>query len=146
MRKRWILLQKDVLNYYKGVILTVLYLTVVAGILQMPVCPMVYTIGFPCPACGITRAMSLFLRGDFAGAWQMHPFFYVLLAAAVTAAVFRYGLRQDISWMKYIIGGIILCGILYYVYRMAVYFPNQEPMTYYGGSILSRIKKLHLLL
>ena len=33
-------------------------------------CPMVIMTGFPCPGCGLTRAMFMVLRGDFAGAWE----------------------------------------------------------------------------
>lgn len=146
MRKKWEIFKTDVLRYYKGIILVVLYLGIVAGVLRLPVCPLVYMTGYPCPACGITRAMILFLTGDFPGAWQMHPFFYALLAAAATASLFRYGLGRDISWMKYVIAGIIIGGIVYYIYRMAVLFPQQEPMIYYESSILGRIKKLQSLL
>ena len=35
-------------------------------------CRMVIMTGFPCPGCGLTRAMFMVLRGDFAGAWKIH--------------------------------------------------------------------------
>jgi hypothetical protein len=30
--------------------------------------------GFPCPSCGTTRAVQLFLQGDFVASLQMNPF------------------------------------------------------------------------
>jgi hypothetical protein len=46
-------------------------------------CPVQLVTGHPCPTCGITRAMHLALRGDFAGATRLHPL--VWLAVPVVA-------------------------------------------------------------
>ena len=43
------------------------------------ICPVVLVSGFPCPGCGITRALICVLRFDFAGAWKMHPFIYPIM-------------------------------------------------------------------
>lgn len=38
-------------------------------------CPVRNLLGFPCPACGLTRATAAALRGDFALAFSCHPLF-----------------------------------------------------------------------
>ena len=34
--------------------------------------------GFPCPGCGMTRAVLCVLRGDFSGAFNYHPLWVLL--------------------------------------------------------------------
>jgi hypothetical protein len=51
-----------------------------------PPCPF-WALGFPCPSCGLTRALLLAARGDLAAAWIMNPFwpFWAFIGAAVLA-------------------------------------------------------------
>ncbi|MBN2459767.1 DUF2752 domain-containing protein [Candidatus Woesearchaeota archaeon] len=37
--------------------------------------------GCECPACGLTRAMSRLLHGDFAGAWDFNPLVFLVFPA-----------------------------------------------------------------
>ncbi len=41
-------------------------------------CPVRFIIGVPCPACGITRAARLVVRGDFVGATAIHPLVWIV--------------------------------------------------------------------
>jgi hypothetical protein len=43
--------------------------------------------GLPCPGCGLTRATSSLLHGDWRASWQYHPFagFFVLVGLLVAA-------------------------------------------------------------
>lgn len=136
MKRGIVLLREDIRHYCKGVLLAAAYIAAVSGILGLPVCPMVYVTGFPCPGCGMTRAALLFFRGDFTGAYRMHPFFYILLSATLLAAVLRYLCLKNISWMKYLVVAIALASIVFYIYRMWHLFPDIEPMVYYDKSIL----------
>lgn len=102
-------------------------------------CPTVVITGFPCPGCGMTRAVFAVLRGDFVRAWQLHPFVYVLIIYVVTFAFRRYILQKEVKSMaKYLIV-IAVAMIGYYIFRMVKYFPQEAPMTYYYGSILYRL-------
>ena len=95
--------------------------------------------GFPCPGCGLTRAMFMVLRGDFAGAWKMHPFIYGVIILVGWFGVRRYIQRKGTKSLgKWV---ILLCVglILYYVYRMVRYFPGDAPMSYYYGSVGYRV-------
>lgn len=44
--------------------------------------------GIPCPGCGVTRSIAALIRGDWAGAFRLHPLapFAALEAAALWAA------------------------------------------------------------
>lgn len=38
-------------------------------------CPIKFMTGIPCPGCGMTRAVTSCLHGDFAGAFHFHPLY-----------------------------------------------------------------------
>lgn len=107
------MLLQDLWNIRIAILVFAIYFVIGRKFLYS-LCPMVIMTGFPCPGCGLTRAMFMVLRGDFAGAWKMHPFIY---------------------------GVILLCVglILYYVFRMVRYFPGDAPMSYYYGSVGYRV-------
>lgn len=106
-------------------------------------CPSVLITGYPCPACGMTRAVTLVLTGHFAEAARLQPFVYVLGIFAVVFFVYRYLLLKDsMEWIKWSMAVIIACMILFYIYRMIRYFPNIPPMTYYKYNLLYYLKGL----
>jgi len=74
---------------------------------------------------------------DFKGAWKMHPFIYAFAAGVVIFAWKRYICKKPIGkWFK---TGCVVCVVLmviYYVWRMYRYFPDQPPMSYYHYNLL----------
>ena len=63
--------------------IAVLQLALVAfGVPGWP-CPLLSSLGIPCPGCGLSRAVIELLRGDWRGAMELHAFSPVLLAAIV---------------------------------------------------------------
>ncbi len=131
---------EDVRNYGRGVLLAVLYVSV--GAFGVPVCPMVLMTGLPCPGCGMTRAAALFLKGDWLGAWRMHPFFYALLILLLLAAFYRYALGRPAPGMRFFAPAALTLAIAFYGRRMALYFPDREPMVYFKGNALSFLTQL----
>ena len=57
----------DLQSWKWGVIVLVLYFGAMKKILYS-LCPVVLLTGFPCPACGMTRAGILLLKGDLKAA------------------------------------------------------------------------------
>jgi hypothetical protein len=61
------------------------------GVLHVPlfVCPFRTVTGFPCPGCGISRAMLSLASGDWATALRFHPFapYFLVLGAGLALAV-----------------------------------------------------------
>lgn len=88
MRERWPLI-------VPGVLLLMLHLLPVpqnGKLAGMPVlCPLKALTGWPCPGCGLTRALVLCAHGDWQGAFNYHPLgavFYFTLWIALALGVF----------------------------------------------------------
>ena len=108
-----------------------------------PICPVVFITGLPCPGCGMTRAVLCLMHLDFAGAWQMHPFVYVLLVFLIYFGVRRYIggiLDTEKIWEIAAVIGIFM--ILFYIWRMLRYFPGDPPMSYYYGNVLLKLRHI----
>ena len=57
-------------------------------------CPVALVTGTACPGCGMTRAASHLVRGDFAQAFALHPLVVLIALQAVGAWVW-YLLRRS---------------------------------------------------
>jgi hypothetical protein len=86
-------------------------------------CPIRSTFGITCPGCGLTTAMTLLVRGQWATAVGIHPFaplFLVVLAAMVVAislpAVYLRKLSTAVAVLERKTGitAIILLGMLFF--------------------------------
>lgn len=110
------------------------------------VCPTVMVTGFPCPACGLTRAFRALAAGHFAEAFSIHPFIYPIAGMVLFLLVWRYYFQKSLRpFVKYMIL-LIVAMVIYYVYRMIRYFPGEPPISYYYDSILGRIlSHIHML-
>ncbi len=63
--------------------------------LGLPACPSVAFFDRPCFGCGMTTSFTSVVHGDFATAWQAHPFgplFYLLFTASALMCLW--------GWMK----------------------------------------------
>ena len=67
----------------------ILYISI-AQFLFHSVCPIAIVFGFPCPACGLTRAGICFLTGHFRAAFHMNPCIYLVIPYFLYLWTFRY--------------------------------------------------------
>lgn len=61
-------------------------------------CPVHAVTGVPCPGCGMTRACVSVARGEFLGAWNLHPFAFLLIPLAVAMVV--WPARTPAAWAR----------------------------------------------
>ena len=99
-------------------------------------CLFKYTLGIPCPGCGLTRAWLSFFRLDLKEALRWHPLFWlvpILLVVGIfwNGRVCKNNTMNRWFWIV-LVGGIV--GV--YSIRMATLFPYKEPMDYNKQSIL----------
>jgi hypothetical protein len=103
------------------------------SLLTSTICFIRGSLGIPCPSCGITRAYKLFFQGDLAGAFHMHPLFFI----PIIIGILFLKKRMDLLY-KYKFHLLILF-FMVYIYRMMVLFPNEAPMMFNHKAILPRI-------
>ena len=130
----------DLLTVKWAIIIIIAYFAILKNYLYS-LCPSVIITGYPCPACGLTRAGFSVLQGNFALAAQINVFIYPVMLFILIFCVNRYLLlRETPQWMYWLLAGIIIWMIIYYIYRMKRYFPDTPPMTYYYDNLLERLK------
>ncbi len=132
----WELVKEDIRNYWKAAV----FMLVAAAILIVcfgGACISRIITGLPCPACGMTRAALLFLSGHWKESMQMQPFFVVFAAGIAMCAVKRYIFRKKVGkFLRAYAGSMLVAALIFYVYRMILYFPHTSPMTYNEDNLL----------
>ncbi len=130
------LLWKDIKDIKWAIIVVIAYFVLAKNYLYS-LCPMVVITGFPCPGCGLTRAGVRLLRLDFAGAFQIHPFIYPIVVCLGILGWNRYIRNRRMgTGLKLLSAIICILMILFYIWRMVCYFPQEPPMSYYGRNLL----------
>lgn len=89
-------------------------------------------VGIPCPSCGISRAIISFFNGNITMAFKYHPLFWMPFVVVLIIILNK-------KYYKEILIGVIIifCGV--YITRMAILFPNVEPMKYNEKAIFNKL-------
>lgn len=136
MRRALKLLWKDIKDVKWAIIIIIAYFALGRYFLYS-LCPMVMVTGLPCPGCGLTRAGFALLRLDLAGAYRIHPFIYPIAGYMVVFGWNRYIMGRRMG--KKLKAGLIVLmalAILFYGWRMWMYFPGEPPMSYYERNLV----------
>lgn len=59
-----------------------------------PVCPLRQHTGLDCPGCGGLRAMHQLTNGNFAAAWHLNPFVFVLAPLGIYETAVRFSANR----------------------------------------------------
>lgn len=131
-------IKKDIKQYGTGLLAAVaLYFFVHA--VSKAFCPSVLVTGFPCPGCGMTRAVLYLLKGQFARSWALNPagIFWVIWALWFAFERYVRGRRPKIlGWAAC---GIVLFMVTAYLVRMNLYFPDRPPYVYTRDNLFARL-------
>lgn len=138
MKEAFLLIRKDLKQFYKPLALSAILL-ITMKLITGNLCPFVLVTGFPCPGCGMTRAVLHLLHGEFYQAAVMNPFIYGIIGVGVYHLYCHYFLRKPWRYASFAWGMLFGFMVIYYIYRMIVWFPDRAPMQYYYNSILYRI-------
>lgn len=141
LKDAWKLLMQDIRRVRVGIIAAALYLGFMELVLHNG-CPFVVLTGFPCPACGLTRAGIHVLKGEWMEALRLNFAIYPIIVLVIAAVIRRYFMKQSLRCLLKYVMILIIAMVVYYVYRMLVLFPGAPPMTYYYDNFLLRIVRL----
>ncbi|MCI9296033.1 MAG: DUF2752 domain-containing protein [Lachnospiraceae bacterium] len=102
-------------------------------------CPSILITGFPCPGCGMTRAVIYLLKGQFLRSWALNPAAGLWMLWAFWLFLERYIRGRKCRGLSWALCGIAVFMVIAYVVRMKMYFPNKPPYVYTGNNLFSRI-------
>ena len=127
----------DIREYGIAVVLFLLYMIVV-NLIFHAFCPVVIITGFPCPGCGLTRALGYLITGRWQQAWEMNPVIFLIAVIAVYFVVNRYFLGRKVKGIQslLILTAVVLC--IVFCVRMYLYFPNRIPCVYCEDNMQAR--------
>ncbi|NLJ97380.1 MAG: DUF2752 domain-containing protein [Clostridiales bacterium] len=128
-------------KYGFAITLCIISLTIMNLIFDT-VCLSTLFLGIPCPACGITRATKLMLLGQFRESFEMHPLLILVIIGTVLCPIFQKYLNKGRLYIRLYVIMCVIIFIGFYAYRMQMYFPNVEPMTYRENNIFANIRIL----
>lgn len=102
-------------------------------------CPMVIVTGFPCPGCGMTRAVFYLLVGNVRESIAMHPMALPIVGIALYFLWNRYIIGRNAKGMKGLIAAALVLLVLCYIWRMYRFFPDRAPYVYKKDNVLSNM-------
>lgn len=132
-------IKTDIIQY-KALIAALLICMTVLFLLFHKICVFSIVIGYPCPGCGITRALMLFLTFQWREAFAMNPMIFIWIPFIVYAAVCRYVLNRRMKHFTVICTAVCVLSLAVYGIRMYFLYPGTVPMTYYEQNVLHTVK------
>ena len=107
------------------------------------VCPMVIFCGLPCPGCGLTRAVCSILLGDLKSAVEYNLTAFLWLPFLLLLLWERYLTAKKIFSRQGVIIFVALVTVVYYLYRMKMFFPGEPPLVYQPENIMAWILQVN---
>lgn len=134
------MLKKFPKTYIYATLGVVAYYLVMSQLFEFS-CIAMLLFGLPCPGCGMTRAAWLFVTGNFANSFAMHPLLVpVGLFAAFAFVWWIKGKNTEKLKTPFIVLLVIFVAV--YIVRMILLFPHQEPLVANPDSLLHNVINL----
>lgn len=110
-------LVNDIREIKAAILLLVIYACVVFPVFHC-FCPMVVLFGYPCPACGLSRAGAAVLTGRFHRAVEENAMIFLWIPYIIWLVVQRYfmGRKPPLMRVLTVTGGLMT--LAYYVWRI----------------------------
>lgn len=125
---------------------------IAASLMTDSICVYKATSGLPCPGCGMTRALTALIHGDYGLAFYMHPL-WPLVILGISIGVWLLVTRQTERFKHFSMSrqgnrlwlALLLIVVLVYVFRMLQYFPHTEPMSFNEKALLPQMYKIFII-
>ena len=99
-------------------------------------CPLLLSIGLPCPGCGMTRAVASVIRLDFENAFYLNPVAFLIVLFLIVFFFFRYILGKESKLLNIFFWVIVALLFVRYFYGMYKWFPDRIPYVYRQKNLL----------
>lgn len=131
-------IKKDIRQYGPGILMAVILYFLAHGLFGA-FCPSLLVTGFPCPGCGMTRAVLCLFQGQFRRSWALNPAAVLWVVWALLFACNRYIRGKKSKILGRMFWGILLFMLAAYAVRMKLYFPNKPPYVYEGDNLFAAV-------
>lgn len=131
-------IKEDIRQHGAGVLAVVMLYFLLHAVFDA-FCLSVIVTGFPCPGCGMTRAVLYLLRGQFSRSWALNPAAVFWVIWAICFAFERYIRGRRSKMLVWALYGIGLFMVASYLVRMRMYFPDRPPYVYTRNNLLSKL-------
>lgn len=128
----------DMKNLWPAALGLLVY-TVLVNVFFHAFCPMLLVTGFPCPGCGMSRALVLLLAGHPAESVRMHPLAPLVFIILMYIGLNRYIAGRQFKAVSILLGASVVVLLICYVIRMCYLFPATPPLLYREDNLCSRI-------
>ncbi len=125
----WEQIKRDVKNHWLSFVL-LLGAMAISQYFFHSVCMFQILFGIPCAACGMSRAFFLLLQGRWIEAIRMHPLLPFVIIGIIFYIFSKYFVKKYRNLVETYGIILLIVSIIFYVYRMKLYFPNTAPMVY----------------
>lgn len=122
-----------------AIVIIVVYLSLMQ-IMFNEVCPLKLLIGIPCPGCGLTRGCMSFLMMQWQQSIAYNPVSVLWMVAIVYFLIERYIICKPINPVFVIVLALVTFAV--YFWRMLVFYPGAEPMSYYENNLAATLNIL----
>lgn len=125
---------KDIRAYGLLVVIYLIYHIVTQHVFRAS-CPLILLTGYPCPGCGMTRAIYLTLTFQFEKAFYLNPTAFLWVAFFIYLFITRYimGKSYKITW--WLVSVVVMLTIVRYIYGMLVFYPDRIPYVHTNNNI-----------
>lgn len=139
METVWNRIKAD-LKEYRIVIIFLCIYYILTRMFFRAFCPMVIVTGFPCPGCGLSRAVWFLLTGQLGRSLHLHPlaFFWIVFILYFSANRYILGKRVTKA-MTAALAVLVAATLILYCFRMVTVFPEKPPMSYTGRNLFEKI-------
>lgn len=138
MKKIWLRICADIREFWAAAVILAVYFVVI-NLIFHAFCPTVILTGFPCPGCGLTRAIFYLAMGKIQQSIQMNP---MGMPVAILLLYFfwnRYIMGKTAKGITPLLGTAVVLLVAVYLWRMYRFFPGTAPCVYTKHNILSEI-------
>lgn len=130
-------IRHDIKDMWAAIIALAVY-TVLVNVIFHAFCPVVIFTGFPCPGCGMTRALFYLATGRLHQSIQMNPMGIPIACIFLYFCWNRYIMGRKAKGMMLLIAVLAILLLIIYVWRMYRYFPVSVPYVYTQNNVLSK--------
>lgn len=127
---------RDVKDFWVAAVVIIGY-GVLVNLIFGAFCPMVIFTGFPCPGCGMSRAIFYLFTGRLRQSVYMNPMGIPIVCLIFYFLWNRYIIGRKAKGIVFLIGAAVVALVLVYAWRMYLFFPNRVPYVYTEKNIMA---------